>query len=116
MTEFYQWANSAKSGLSLLFPATLLLHERLNNDPELVDQITGFRKTGDAAWFWEHSSDHARQRGAEPVSVPGFSALNFDFSAASATQQSPGWRNTHSGLLHPGFQDGINPDSEIGNI
>jgi len=28
--------------VSLLFPATLLLHERLNNDPELVDEITGF--------------------------------------------------------------------------
>ena len=40
--EFYRWANSANNGLSLLFPATLLLHERLNNDPELVDQITGF--------------------------------------------------------------------------
>ena len=40
--ELYEWANSRSSGLSPLFPATLLLHERLNNDPELVDQITGF--------------------------------------------------------------------------
>ncbi|MFZ0866010.1 MAG: BREX system ATP-binding domain-containing protein [Candidatus Sulfotelmatobacter sp.] len=40
--ELYRCANSANSGLSPLFPATLLLHERLNNDPELVDQITGF--------------------------------------------------------------------------
>ncbi len=36
------WANSPGSGVSSLFPATLLLHERLNSDPELVDQITGF--------------------------------------------------------------------------
>lgn len=40
--ELYEWANSRKSGLCPWFPATLLLHERLNNDPELVDQITGF--------------------------------------------------------------------------
>jgi hypothetical protein len=40
--DLYTWANSPKSGLSLLFPATLLLHERLNNDPELVNQITDF--------------------------------------------------------------------------
>lgn len=40
--SLYQWANSVRSGLSSLFPATLLLHERLNNDPELIDQITGF--------------------------------------------------------------------------
>jgi hypothetical protein len=30
------------------------------------------RKTGDAARFWEHSSDHARQRGAKLGSVPRF--------------------------------------------
>ena len=29
-------------------------------------------KTGDAARFWEHSSDHARQRGAKLGSVPRF--------------------------------------------
>ena len=29
-------------------------------------------ETGDAARFWEHSSDHARQRGAKPGSVPRF--------------------------------------------
>lgn len=40
--ELYRWANSPNNGVSLLFPATLILHERLNNDPELVDQITGF--------------------------------------------------------------------------
>lgn len=41
-TEFYEWASGPASGLSPLFPATLLLHEKLNNDPELVDRIIGF--------------------------------------------------------------------------
>jgi P-loop Domain of unknown function (DUF2791) len=40
--EFFRWANNPASGLSDLFTATILLHERLNNDPELVDQITNF--------------------------------------------------------------------------
>lgn len=40
--DLFKWANSAGSGLSELFPATLLLHERLNNDPELVEKITNF--------------------------------------------------------------------------
>jgi hypothetical protein len=35
--EFVAWANHPASGLSPLFIATLLLHERLNSDPELVD-------------------------------------------------------------------------------
>jgi hypothetical protein len=40
--EFYEWAHRPNSGLSQLFMATLLLHERLNHDPEMVDQITKF--------------------------------------------------------------------------
>ena len=40
--DFVAWANSAASGLSDLFKATILLHERLGNDPELVDDITNF--------------------------------------------------------------------------
>ncbi len=40
--EFFAWANSPASGLSPLFTASLLLHEKLNNDPELVNQITDF--------------------------------------------------------------------------
>ena len=39
---FYRWANAPESGLAPIFPATLLLHERLNNDPELVEQIRSF--------------------------------------------------------------------------
>ena len=39
--EFYQWCNrSAK--ISSLFPATLLLHERLRGDPEMVEEIVSF--------------------------------------------------------------------------
>ncbi len=40
--EFVEWANRPTSGLSEMFMATLLLHERLNNDPELLDHITNF--------------------------------------------------------------------------
>ena len=40
--EFKEWASGSNSGVDALFPATLLLHERLNDDPELVDEITGF--------------------------------------------------------------------------
>lgn len=40
--EFFKWANQDDSGISALFPATLLLHERLRNDPEMVEEITSF--------------------------------------------------------------------------
>lgn len=40
--ELYRWANREDSGVGELFPATLLLHERLNNEPELVEEITNF--------------------------------------------------------------------------
>ncbi|MEO7665887.1 MAG: BREX system ATP-binding domain-containing protein, partial [Dehalococcoidia bacterium] len=40
--ELYRWANHDDSGVGELFPATLLLHERLNNEPELVEEITNF--------------------------------------------------------------------------
>lgn len=40
--EFFEWANSPESGLSDLFKATILLHDRLGNDPEMVDDITNF--------------------------------------------------------------------------
>lgn len=40
--ELYKWANRDGSGLGAMFPATLLLHERLRNDPELVEEITNF--------------------------------------------------------------------------
>ena len=40
--ELYKWASGADSGVHQLFPATLILHERLRNDPELVEKITNF--------------------------------------------------------------------------
>lgn len=40
--ELSVWANKDDNGVSQLFPATLLLHERLNNDPELVQDIVRF--------------------------------------------------------------------------
>jgi hypothetical protein len=38
----YRWAHSDESGLSPLFPATLLLYERLKSEPELTEKITDF--------------------------------------------------------------------------
>lgn len=40
--DLYRWANQEDSGVSQIFPATLLLHERLNNDPELTEQVRNF--------------------------------------------------------------------------
>ena len=40
--ELYRWVHSDESGLSMLFPATLLLYERLKSDPELAEKITDF--------------------------------------------------------------------------
>jgi hypothetical protein len=40
--EFFRWADSPASGISSIFPATLLLHERLGNDPERSEQIRNF--------------------------------------------------------------------------
>lgn len=40
--EFSKWVNRDDSGVSALFPATLLLHERLQNDLEKVEEITSF--------------------------------------------------------------------------
>jgi hypothetical protein len=40
--EFSKWANRDDSGVNALFPATLLLHERLKNDLDMVEEITSF--------------------------------------------------------------------------
>jgi len=40
--ELYKWANHPDSNVAAIFPATLMLHERLNNDPELVELIRNF--------------------------------------------------------------------------
>jgi len=66
--DLYTWANSSNNGLSLLFPATLLLHERLNNDPELVDQITGF-------WSGDRLSISRIRQGLKQVNCAGVYTL-----------------------------------------
>jgi hypothetical protein len=40
--DFYQWANEVDNRVSQLFPATLMLHEQLGNDPDLVEDVTNF--------------------------------------------------------------------------
>jgi hypothetical protein len=45
--EFYQWCEQSIGQVSPMLCATLMLHERLNNDPELIEQILGF-------WSGEH--------------------------------------------------------------
>ncbi len=40
--DLYRWANRDDSGIAPIFPATLLLHERLNNDPELTEEVRNF--------------------------------------------------------------------------
>jgi hypothetical protein len=40
--DLYKWANSPAAGIAAVFPATLLLHERLNSDPELAEKIRNF--------------------------------------------------------------------------
>ena len=40
--EFCKWANSEESGIAPVFPATLLLWERLSGDPEMQEDIAGF--------------------------------------------------------------------------
>ena len=40
--DLYVWANRDDSGVAPIFPATLLLHERLSNDPELTEEVRNF--------------------------------------------------------------------------
>ena len=40
--DLYRWANRDDSRVAPIFPATLLLHERLNNDPELTEEVRNF--------------------------------------------------------------------------
>jgi len=40
--KFCTWTNGDDSGVGALFPATLLLHERLRDDMEKIEEITGF--------------------------------------------------------------------------
>jgi hypothetical protein len=66
--DFVAWANSAASGLSDLFKATILLHERLSNDPELVDEITNF-------WSGETIAISRVRQGLKQIGSAGLFAL-----------------------------------------
>lgn len=66
--EFSEWAKQPSSGLSPLFAATLLLHERLHNDPELVDQITNF-------WSGERLAISRIRQGLKQIGYGGLFAL-----------------------------------------
>lgn len=66
--ELFQWANSETSGLSQLFMATILLHERLNNDPELVDEITNF-------WSGERLAISRIRQGLKQINCSGIYSL-----------------------------------------
>jgi hypothetical protein len=67
-SEFFQWVNSPSSGLSQIFAATVLLHERLNNDPELVDEITNF-------WSGERLSISRIRQGLKQINSSGMYSL-----------------------------------------
>ena len=66
--EFYKWVNSPKSGLSQLFSATILLHERLHNDPELVDEIVNF-------WSGERLAISRIRQGLKQINCLGMYSL-----------------------------------------
>ncbi|MFN0071316.1 MAG: BREX system ATP-binding domain-containing protein, partial [Chloroflexota bacterium] len=40
--DMFHWAERENGDISPCFPATMLLHERLSNDPEMVEKIRGF--------------------------------------------------------------------------
>ena len=40
--EFFRWADQADGDVGSLFAATLLLHERLSNNPDMSEKIRGF--------------------------------------------------------------------------
>jgi len=66
--EFAEWAKQPSSGLSPLFAATILLHERLHNDPELVDQITNF-------WSGERLAISRIRQGLKQIGCAGLFSL-----------------------------------------
>ncbi len=66
--DFLEWANSPASGLSDVFKATILLHERLNNDPELVDQIANF-------WSGERIAVSRIRQGLKQINCAGMYSL-----------------------------------------
>jgi hypothetical protein len=66
--EFVDWTHSPLSGLSPIFAATVLLHQRLNNDPELVDAITNF-------WSGERLPVSRIRQGLKQINCSGVYSL-----------------------------------------
>jgi len=66
--EFSAWANSLASQLNPIFAATVLLHEKLNNDPELVEQITRF-------WLGERLAIGKIKQGLKQIGASGLYSL-----------------------------------------
>jgi hypothetical protein len=70
-----RWAKDPANGVSDLLPATLFLHERLNNDPDLVESVTDF-------WAGEPLSVADVRRGLRQVDA----ASAFTIRAVPARQ------------------------------
>ncbi len=66
--HFSEWLNGPASRVSAMFAATLLLHERLHNDPELVDEITSF-------WSGEHLGVSRIRQGLKQINSSGTYSL-----------------------------------------
>lgn len=76
--DLYRWAASPKSGLGAVFPATLLVHERLSGDPELVEEVTGF-------WAGQKLSIQEIRKGLKLIGASG----TFDVKAVPLKLLAP---------------------------
>ena len=71
----YKWANCDDSGVGQIFPATLLLHERLKGDPELVAEIISF-------WSGDNLTPTRVRKGLKQIN----SAASFDLKTVKQSQ------------------------------
>jgi hypothetical protein len=65
---FERWAMSESSGIGALFPATLMLYERLKNDPEYMEDIVNF-------WSGEKLAVSRVRQGLKQVGAQSFFAI-----------------------------------------
>ena len=79
-TEFFEWANDPANGLSDLFKATILLHDRMGNDPEMVDDITNF-------WSGERIAIGRVRQGLKQIGCAGMYTLKTVKSKDLAIQR-----------------------------
>ena len=78
--DFSQWVGSLSSQLSPLFAATVLLREKLHNDPELVEQITRF-------WLGERLAIGRIKQGLKQINSAGLYSLKSVKSKELALQR-----------------------------